>query len=125
MKTEELTYKIIGAAYEVHGYLGGGFLEKVYENALAVELKKQGLRVLQQYEIPVYYKDELVGDYVADLIVNGKVIIELKAITNLSVSHEVQLVNYLTATNRDIGLLINFGDKKVTIKKKFREYKKG
>lgn len=122
MKLKDLTYQIIGAAYTVHGKLGSGFLEKVYENAMVIELQKRGLVVIAQYPIPVYYNGVLVGDYMADLFVNDEVIVELKAVTKLIKKHEVQLVNYLTATKKDIGLLINFGDS-VDVKKKFREYK--
>ncbi len=124
MTTEQLTYKIIGATYEVHKILGGGFLENVYENALVVELKKRGLEVEQQFRIPVHYKDVLVGDYIADLFINKMVIVELKAVLELKAIHEVQLVNYLNATKIDIGLLVNFGEYKVDIKKKFRKYNK-
>jgi GxxExxY protein len=124
MTTQELTYEIIGAAYEVHKVLGGGFLENVYENALVVELEKRGLKVEQQYKTPVIYKGVLVGDYVADLFINKSIIVELKAVLELKSIHEVQLVNYLNATKTDIGLLLNFGESKVDIKKKFRKYNK-
>lgn len=123
MKLKDLTYQIIGAAYTVHGKLGSGFLENVYENAMVVELSKRGLPVVSQHSINVYYDEVLVGEYSADLFVNDEVIVELKAVTKLIKKHEVQLVNYLTATKKDIGLLINFGES-VDVKKKFREYKK-
>ena len=123
MKLKDLTYQIIGAAYTVHGKLGSGFLENVYENAMVVELSKRGLSVVSQHSINVYYDEVLVGEYSADLFVNDEVIVELKAVTKLIKKHEVQLVNYLTATKKDIGLLINFGES-VDVKKKFREYKK-
>ncbi len=117
MKHEEITEKIIGAAFKVHNALGFGFLEKVYENALALELGKGGLRVKQQYPVPVRYEGELVGDYVADLVVEGKVIVEVKAVSALEPIHETQLVNYLKATGIEVGLLVNFG-RQVEVKRK-------
>jgi len=109
MKYSELTEKIIKAAYTVHNALGFGFLEKVYQNALAIELKKMGLDIGTESPISVYYEDKIVGQYVADIIVAKKVILELKAVKNLSEAYEVQLVNYLKATGIEVGLLINFG----------------
>ena len=123
MQDEALTETIIGCAYKVHNALGAGFLEKVYENALAHELRKQGLAVIQQAPIQVHYDGAIVGDYYADLWVAGRVIVELKAVQALHKRHEVQLVNYLTATGVDTGLLLNFG-KSVQVKRKFRTYKK-
>jgi GxxExxY protein len=123
MKDKALTEKIIGCAFKVHNTLGAGFLEKVYENALRIELLKLGLKVKQQEPIKVYYEDEVVGDFYADLWIEDRVIIELKAVRALSKGHEVQLVNYLTATGVDTGLLLNFGPS-VQVKRKFREYKK-
>ena len=122
MKEDLLTRKIIGCAYQVHNTLGPGFLEKVYENALRIELEQQGLRVKQQEPISVSYKGYVVGEYYADLWVEDCVAIELKAVQILDKVHEVQLVNYLTATGVDSGLLLNFGPS-VQVKKKFREYK--
>ena len=116
-KHAEITEQIIKAAYEVYNTLGYGFLEKVYENALRTEIKRLGLKVVQQQPVNVYYKDTLVGEYQADLIVEDKVIVELKAINRLDKVHEVQLVNYLKATNIEVGLLINFGSK-IQIKRK-------
>jgi GxxExxY protein len=101
MKDETLTQKIIGSAFKVHNTLGAGYLEKVYENALRIELTKQGLKVEQQKPIKVYYEDEVVGEYFADLWVENQVIVELKAVQSLNKEHEVQLVNYLTATGVD------------------------
>ena len=98
-------------------------MEKVYENAMAVELAKRGLKVVQQYPIDVYYEEVLVGKYYADLMVNDKIPLELKAMENLAKEHEVQLVHYLTATRLDVGLLINFGSS-VAVKRKYRVYKK-
>ncbi|HNT77770.1 MAG TPA: GxxExxY protein [Anaerolineae bacterium] len=122
MQDEELTSAIIGCAYKVHNTLGAGFLEKVYENALAIELQKHALRVQQQKPITVYYEGQVVGDYYADLCVEDRVIVELKAGAALHKAHEVQLVNYLTATGIDIGLLLNFGES-VEVKRKYRQYK--
>ena len=107
----DLTEKIIGSAYDVYNGLGSGFLEKVYENALSAKLQKSGMVVVQQAPVNVYFEGELVGEYFADLLVNGKIIVELKAVSELSKIHEVQLVNYLKATGLKVGLLINFGEK--------------
>ncbi|MGI5921533.1 MAG: GxxExxY protein [Syntrophomonadaceae bacterium] len=113
----DLTRIIIGCAYNVYHKLGAGFLEKIYENALAIELKKQGLKVFQQHPINVYYEEILIGEYFADLLIEDKVIVELKAVTELGKAHETQLVNYLKATGLEVGLLINFGDD-IKIKRK-------
>lgn len=109
MTDDELTQTIIGCAFKVHNSLGPGFQEKVYENALRIELEKLGLRVQQQEPINVEYEGQVVGEYYADLWVDGRVVIELKAAQMLAKVHEVQLVNYLTATRVDHGLLLNFG----------------
>jgi GxxExxY protein len=122
MRDGTLTEKTIGCAFKVHNTLGAGFLEKVYENALRVELVKQGLEVKQQVPIKVCYESQVVGDYYADLWVENRVIVEVKAVHALAKEHEVQLVNYLTATGVDSGLLLNFGPS-VQVKRKFREYK--
>jgi len=108
----EITEKIIGAAFEVHGVLGYGFLEKVYENALLAELCKREVKAEAQKTIKVKYKDVIVGDYVADLVVEDKVIVELKAEDEYNKVHEAQLLNSLKATASKVGLLINFGRKK-------------
>ncbi|MFD2569993.1 GxxExxY protein [Spirosoma soli] len=121
MQHTDLTHQIIAAAYAVHNALGPGFLEKVYENALLVELRHRGLLAEQQVGIPVYYRDQQVGDFVADLFVEGHVILELKAVEAIHPKHELQLVNYLTATGNEIGLLINFGSR-VEVKRKYRTY---
>ena len=113
----ELTEKIIGCAFKVYNQLGAGFLEKIYENALAIELKDAGLSAQQQYPIKVYYNEIVIGDYIADIVVEDRVIIELKAVNNLAKAHEVQLVNYLKATKIEVGLLINFGDT-ISVKRK-------
>jgi len=111
MKYEQLTQKIIGAFYTVYNTLGYGFLENVYENALRIELQKMGLTVATQYAINVYYGGQVVGEYYADLLIEEQVIIELKAVRNLLPEHEAQLLNYLNATQYEIGLLLNFGIK--------------
>lgn len=118
-----LTERVIGCAYTVHNKLGTGFLEKVYENSLRIELQLAGLAALQQHPIPVRYRGHLVGEYFADLLVEGRLLIEVKAVQNLAKEHEVQLVHYLTATGIDDGLLINFGPR-VDVKRKFRIYKR-
>ena len=107
----DLTRKVIGAAFEVHGKLGTGFLEKVYENALVYELTQLGLDVTQQYPISVYYEGVLVGEYIADLCIERKVIVELKATEVVAKVHEVQLLNYLKATGMQVGLVLAFGSK--------------
>lgn len=122
MEDEELTKKVIGCAFKVHNSLGSGFLEKVYENALRIELSRAGLRVEQQIPIQVYYQGEVIGDFVSDLLVEKRLVVELKAIEKLTKLHEAQLVNYLTATGLDIGLLINFS-KSVQIKRKYKNFK--
>ena len=108
---KELTEKIIGCCFQVYNELGTGFLESVYENSLIFELKKIGLTIEHQKPLNVFYKGELVGEFKADLVVAGTIIVELKAISNLNKIHEVQLVNYLKATGLNVGLLINFGEK--------------
>jgi GxxExxY protein len=123
MQTDELTQKIIGGAYQVAKQMGYGFLENVYENCLVIELKKAGLKVEQQKPIQVFYEGQLVGEYVADLVVEDEVIVELKSIRAVAAIHEVMLVNYLRATGKFTGLLINFADDKVEVKRKFRQYK--
>ena len=114
--------KIIGSAYTVHNTLGPGFLEKVYENSLVLELERGGLNATQQESIPVYYRETRVGEFFADIVVENAIVVELKAIQHLAPEHEVQLVNYLSATGKDDGLLINFGQS-VEVKRKFRVYK--
>ena len=123
MLHQELTKTIIECAYTVHNTLGAGFLEKVYEQALMLELKASGLVVESQVPLSVKYRDQIIGEYFTDLIVKDQVICELKAVDVLKKAHEVQLVNYLVATGIDVGVLINFGDS-VTVRRKYREYKK-
>jgi len=117
MDINELTYLINGAIFEVNRELGAGFLEKVYENALLIELKNKGLNVKRQVPIEVNYKGEVVGDYFADIVIEDKIIIELKAVEKLQKIHEAQLLNYLKATEYKIGLLVNFTHPKAEIKR--------
>jgi GxxExxY protein len=109
MKYEEITSQIIGAAFKVHSYFGFGFPEKVYENALVIELRKLGLKAEQQKPLTVRYYDAVVGEYVCDLIVNDKVLVELKSVSSLAEAHHAQIVCYLRATGLEVGLLLNFG----------------
>ena len=118
--SEELTGLIIGCAMKVHRTLGPGFLESVYQKALMHELRKSRLGVESEKTVPVLYDGVVVGDFVADLLVEEHNILELKAVERLCKAHEVQTVNYLTATGLDIGLLINFGAESLEFKKKFR-----
>jgi len=120
MKHQEITEKILAAAFKVHNNLGQGFLEKVYQNAMVIELKKRELKVESEKLIKVYYEDEIVGKYGADLIVEDKVIVELKAVDELNKKFEVQLVNYLTATKLNVGLLLNFGRESLQYKRKIK-----
>ena len=122
MIEDDLTQRIIGCSYKVHNCLGPGFLEKVYENALRIELERARIKVKQQEPINVHYQGQVIGEYWADLWVDDRLIIEIKAVQALIKQHEVQLVNYLTATGVNDGLLINFGPS-VQVKRKFREYK--
>ena len=111
MLHEEITSDIINAFYHVYNTLGYGFLEKVYENALAKELAKRGHSVKQQVPVQVFYEGEAVGEYFADILVDDKVILELKAAEEIAKAHEAQLVNYLKAIDIQVGLLLNFGPK--------------
>lgn len=110
---KELSYKIMSAVFEVHNTLGPGFLETVYEEALAYELQLQGLPVERQREISVYYKQKLVGYHRLDLLVDGSIILELKAVSVLNEAHKQQLLSYLKASGKRLGTLINFGTPKV------------
>jgi GxxExxY protein len=109
----ELTEKILGAAFNVQNKLGAGFLEKVYENSLSIELRKYGLVVESQRAFPVRYEGAIVGDYLADLVVSEKVVVECKAVSSLDTVHEAQLMNYLKASGLRVGLLINFARPKL------------
>ncbi len=117
MNLNDITYIINGAVFEVNKVLGHGFLEKVYENALLIEMKQRGLDVQSQTPITVRYKGEVVGEYIADLLVEKKVIIELKTVDKIDKIHEAQLMHYLKATNIPIGLLVNFKHPKAEIKR--------
>jgi GxxExxY protein len=121
---EKLTEKIIGCAYRVYNRMGYGFLESVYEKCLLIELRKAGLSVEAQKPITVCYEGQVVGEFIADLVVEDEVIVELKSVRRLVEAHEVQLVNYLVATGRDVGLLLNFGEGKVEVKRKVRTLQK-
>ena len=112
LKYGEITDVILNVFYKrVYGQLGYGFLEKVYENAMGLELQKCSLNVVAQRKIDVYYCGIVVGEYFADLVVDDKVIVELKAVSQISSQHEAQLLNYLRATEYEVGLLLNFGPK--------------
>ena len=108
---EDITEKVIKCFYNVYDELGTGFLESVYENALIIELNNIGLKAEKQKELKVYYKKKLVGYFKTDIIVEQKIIIEIKAIKKLNKNHDAQLINYLKATNIKLGLLVNFGEK--------------
>jgi GxxExxY protein len=110
-KHEELTERIIKCFFEVYNRLGFGFLEKIYERAMMIELSSEGLTVNAQHPVPVYYRDRLVGDYTADIIVEDTIVLELKAAEAVVEEHELQLINYLKATDLEVGLLLNFGRK--------------
>jgi len=117
MQKEDLTYKIRGAIFEVNRVLGHGFLEKVYENALMIELQEKGLKAESQVPISVQYKKREVGEYFADIVVENKVILEIKDVESLGKIHEAQILNYLKATDYEIGFLVNFTHPKAVIKR--------
>jgi GxxExxY protein len=114
---DELTQRVIGCAFEVSNTLGAGFFEKVYEKALCIELGRTGLDYECQQPVSVSYKDLLVGEYIADIIVEGRLLLELKALSTLGREHEAQLINYLKATGLTAGLLLNFGRPRLGIKR--------
>lgn len=124
MELESLIKKVIQCVYNVRLQLSSGFLETVYQKALLIELSKQNIQAEVEVPVDVYYDDSVVGEYRADIVVEKKVILEIKAIQHLLPVHEAQLVNYLTATKIDCGLLINFGGERLEIKRKYRTYKK-
>jgi len=111
MKHKELSEKIIKIFYQVYNKLGYGFLEKVYENAMMIEFKKTGISAVSQFPIKVFYDGKVVGEYFVDILVKEKVIVEIKAARTLSPEYEAQLLNYLRATDIEVGLLLNFGPK--------------
>jgi GxxExxY protein len=117
MKIDDVTYKIRGAVFEVNRVLGAGFLEKVYENALLCELRSRGLRAENQVPLKVKYKEKVVGDYFVDILVEGMVLVELKAVDKIQKIHQAQLLNYLKATGIKVGLLVNFTHPMADIKR--------
>lgn len=117
MENDSLTQKIIGLRFEVHNELGAGFIEKVYENALRIAFEQEGLNVRHQEPILVHFRGQVVGEYIADLIVNGSVLIELKAVKRHLPEHQSQLINYLKATDIEIGLLINFATPRLDVRR--------
>ena len=124
MLHKEITSEIIAAFYAVYNILGYGFLEKVYENALILELRKKGLTVKKQVPIKVKYEGQIIGEYFADLFVEDKVIVELKAVEKIISVHNAQLLNYLKATEMEVGLLLNFGPKAEFKRKIFTNHRK-
>lgn len=117
MKHEEITKTVIGCAFEVVNELGAGFLESVYEKAILLALRQKGLSTIAQHPVKVMFRNECVGDFFADLFVEGKVIVELKAVKALTPEHQAQIINYLNATGIEVGLLINFGSPKLEYKR--------
>jgi len=120
MRHEELTKKNIGCAYTVYNKMGFGFLESVYEKCMLIELEKAGLKVEAQCPIHVFYDGDPVGEFFADVLVEKTIILELKSVRRIVQAHEVQLVNYRTATQKEVGLVLNFGPEKVEVKRKVR-----
>jgi GxxExxY protein len=125
LKHRAVTDRILQAFYTVYHALGYGFLEKVYENAMAIELGKMGVQVVKQSPITVYYDGQVVGEYYADLVVQGLVIVELKAVQSLAEEHEAQLLNYLKATTYEVGLVLNFGPQPEFKRKVYDNSRKG
>lgn len=121
--TEEIIRTVIRCASKVRRHLAAGFLESIYQKALTIELQACGLQAEMEYPIQVYYRDIVVGEFKVDILVERRIIVELKAVLNLHPIHAAQLVNYLTATHIDDGLLINFGGEKLEIKRKYRIYR--
>jgi len=123
-KHKELTEKIINIFYRVYNKLGYGFLEKVYENAMMIEFKRKGILAISQSPIKVFYDGEVIGEYYADILVDNKVIIEIKAAKRLVEENEAQLLNYLKATDIEVGLLLNFGTEPEVKRKAFDNTRK-
>lgn len=124
MDIEDLIKTVMNCAYNIRRSLGPGYIESIYKNAMLVELRKNSLNYEVEKPINVYYEQFMVGEFKADIVVEKKLILELKAVSSIHVSHEVQLVNYLTATGVDDGLLINFGSEELQIKRKYRLFRK-
>lgn len=125
MKHSHVTEKIIASFYEVYNELGHGFLESVYEKALIMVLKDKGLSIIQQHRLPVWFREKKIADFVADVVVENLVLIELKAVRSFDTSHEAQLLNYLRATEIEVGLLLNFGLKAEMKRMVFDNQRKG
>ena len=123
MMYEEITERIIGCSFEVMNELGAGFLESVYEKALLLALRQVGLSVISQHPVKVLFRGQCVGDFYADLFVEEKVIVELKAVKAIAPEHQAQIINYLNATGIEVGLLINFGNPKLDFKRFTRKAK--
>ena len=121
MEYEDITHKIIGAAYQVFNQLGFGFLESIYQKAMVIELTKSELIVESEKPLKVFYDGQVVGDFYVDLFVENTVVVELKSVQNIIKEHEVQLVNYLKGLKKEIGLLINFGSSGVEVKRNYRK----
>jgi len=121
MEYGDLTEKIIGCAYRVYNNMGFGFLESVYEKCMLIELRNAGLVAESQKPITVRYENEVVGDFIADIVVNNAIILELKSVRRIITAHEVQLVNYLVATGKRVGLILNFGETKLEVKRKIKD----
>ncbi len=122
---KEITSQIIASSYEVGNILGAGFLEKVYENALKVELELRNLKVETQQQVIIYYKGKEIGLYQTDLTVEGKVIVEIKCVESIALIHKAQTINYLKATGLEVGLIINFGNPKVEFERIVLQHKTG
>jgi len=125
LRYKDLSYKVIGCAMKVHQKLGPGFLEKVYENALMIELAGAGIKAIQQAPIQITYNQKIVGDYFADILVDDKIILELKATEKLLKIHQSQVINYLNATGIELGILINFAEESLNYKRllRLKDYK--
>ncbi len=124
IKHKAYTEKIIKVFYKVYNKLGYGFLEKVYENAMMIEFEREGIPAVSQFAIKVFYEDKIIGEYFTDILVDNKVIIENKAARNLASENEAQLLNYLKATDIEVGLLLNFGPKPEIKRKVFDYFRK-
>jgi GxxExxY protein len=124
VKYKSLTEKIIGIFYRVYNNLGYGFLEKVYENAMMIEFKRDDISAVSQYAIKVFYEGEIIGEYFTDILVDDKVIVEIKAVRSIAIENEAQLLNYLKATDKEVGLLLNFGPTPEIKRKVFNNYRK-